>query len=71
MWTSNSVVAWLLLVSGHAPTPPPEGGRAPGWDAGRVLLERQCGRLLAAGSPAEAAGVLGAIRRHRGAGSLR
>ena len=34
MWNSNSVVAWLLLVSGHAPAGPPDGGRAPGWDAG-------------------------------------
>ena len=71
MWTSNSVVAWLLLVSGHEPTPPPDGGRAPGWDAGSVLLERQCGRLLAATSPAGAAEVVDAVRRNRGAGSLR
>jgi hypothetical protein len=59
MWNSNSVVAWLLLVSGHVPTPPPDGGRAPGWGAGAVLLERQCGRLL------------DGVRRHRAAGSLR
>lgn len=48
MWNSNSVVAWLLLVSGHALPDPPDGGRAPGWDAGAALLERQCRRALAA-----------------------
>lgn len=48
MWNSNSVVAWLLLVSGHAPAGPPDGGRAPGWDAGAALLERQCRRVRAA-----------------------
>ena len=36
MWNSNSVIAWLLARSG---TPmdmvaAPDGGRAPGWDAG-------------------------------------
>jgi hypothetical protein len=46
MWNSNSVVAWLVLVSGHAPPVPPDGGRAPGWDAGAALLERQCRRML-------------------------
>jgi hypothetical protein len=45
MWNSNSVVAWLVLVSGHVPPRPPDGGRAPGWDAGAALLERQCRRL--------------------------
>ena len=36
MWTSNSVVAWLLATSGHAvgAIPLPAGARAPGWDAG-------------------------------------
>jgi hypothetical protein len=48
MWNSNSVVAWLLLVSGHVLPDPPDGGRAPGWDAGVALLDRQCRRLLAA-----------------------
>jgi hypothetical protein len=36
MWTSNSVVSYLLTVSGlpTADCPPPNGGRAPGWRAG-------------------------------------
>ena len=38
LWTSNSVVSWLLattgLLAGHAP---PCDGRAPGWEAGVVL----------------------------------
>lgn len=36
MWTSNSVVAWLLGAAGLDPVPhgPPPGCRAPGWDAG-------------------------------------
>jgi hypothetical protein len=36
MWTSNSVISYLLTVSG-LPTSdyrPPDGGRAPGWDTG-------------------------------------
>jgi len=36
MWTSNSVVSYLLTTSGlpAAGYRPPNGGRAPGWDAG-------------------------------------
>ncbi len=36
MWTSNSVVAWLLAAAGLDPVAlgPPPGCRAPGWDAG-------------------------------------
>lgn len=36
MWNSNSVIAWLLAVSGHDlhGVGPPQGGRAPGWAAG-------------------------------------
>jgi hypothetical protein len=39
MWNSNSLVAWLLAVSGHAvdTIAPPPSGRAPGWDAGLVV----------------------------------
>lgn len=35
-WTSNSVVAWLLQRTGLNPGGifPPDGGIAPGWDAG-------------------------------------
>ncbi len=39
MWNSNSVVAWVLARSGvdlDAVQPPP-GGRAPGWNAGRIV----------------------------------
>ena len=44
MWNSNSLTAWLLARSGHdlgaAELQPPEGGRAPGWSAGRVVADR-------------------------------
>jgi hypothetical protein len=42
MWNSNSVVSWVLARSGHDLTDlgPPEGGRAPGWDAGLVVAGR-------------------------------
>lgn len=43
MWNSNSLTAWLLARSGHdmASITPPPSGRAPGWQAGLVLAERQ------------------------------
>ena len=36
MWNSNSVVSWVLSTAGIAldDVHPPDGGRAPGWDAG-------------------------------------
>lgn len=36
MWNSNSLIAWLLTVSGHDvdAITPPSGGHAPGWGAG-------------------------------------
>lgn len=39
MWNSNSVVSWLLAGSGLPPEAirAPEGGRAPGWDAGLAI----------------------------------
>jgi hypothetical protein len=42
MWNSNSVVAWLIARSGldAARIHPPEGGRAPGWNAGLVVAQR-------------------------------
>ena len=42
MWSSNSIVAWLLARAGLAPEaiPPPRGGRAPGWRAGIVAARR-------------------------------
>ena len=48
MWNSNSVIAWTLATSGIdlSEVGPPAGGRAPGWDAGRVVAARN-------GAPAE------------------
>jgi len=42
MWNSNSVVSWLLARTGllAAAGRPPQGGRAPGWDAGIVVAMR-------------------------------
>lgn len=42
MWNSNSLVSWLLAVSGVpvADVIPPDGGRAPGWAAGLELASR-------------------------------
>lgn len=42
MWNSNSVIAWLLVAAGIDMTDvrPPEGGRAPGWDAGLLVARR-------------------------------
>ncbi|GIG39273.1 hypothetical protein [Cellulomonas phragmiteti] len=34
MWTSNSVVAWVLVRAGVRSVEPPAGHRAPGWCAG-------------------------------------
>lgn len=43
MWNSNSVVSWLLAGSGLPAEriQPPQGGRAPGWNAGLELARRQ------------------------------
>lgn len=46
MWNSNSVVAWVVTQLGlvQVAGQPPNGGRAPGWDAGVTVAERQmCG----------------------------
>jgi hypothetical protein len=42
MWTSNSVVAWLLARAGVDPAGcgPPAGCRAPGWTAGVAAARR-------------------------------
>lgn len=40
MWTSNSVVAWLLVTAGLDAAGPPAGLRAPGWTAGTVAARR-------------------------------
>ena len=46
MWNSNSVVSWILTVSGLVVRAggPPQGGRAPGWDAGITVASRQHSR---------------------------
>ena len=44
MWNSNSLIAWLLALSGHdvsaTALQPPTGGGAPGWSAGLVVAAR-------------------------------
>jgi hypothetical protein len=42
MWTSASVVSWMLMQAGidARSIAIPEGGRAPGWDAGIEVAER-------------------------------
>lgn len=44
MWTSDSVVAWLLASAGVelSGVDPPPGGRAPGWSAGLALARDRC-----------------------------
>lgn len=41
MWNSNSVIAWVLTRSGIDldPLRPPMNGRAPGWNAGRLVAD--------------------------------
>ena len=41
MWNSNSVLSWLLTRAGLPMTKiePPDGGRAPGWDAGIAVAQ--------------------------------
>jgi hypothetical protein len=43
MWNSNSLTSWLIARSGLRPESIhlPTRGRAPGWDAGLVVAERQ------------------------------
>jgi hypothetical protein len=43
MWNSNSLISWLLALSGHdmRDVNPPAGGRAPGWSAGLVVAGRR------------------------------
>jgi hypothetical protein len=42
MWNSNSVISYLLATSGvdMRSIRPPDGGRAPGWDAGMSAADR-------------------------------
>jgi hypothetical protein len=43
MWNSNSVTAWLLACAGldADASQPPNGGRAPGWNAGVTVANRR------------------------------
>lgn len=42
MWNSNSLIAWVIATAGMATDAlrPPDGGRAPGWDAGLEIARR-------------------------------
>lgn len=50
MWNSNSLIAWLLSVSGHDMDviTAPAGGRAPGWHAGLTLAARRARPVVTA-----------------------
>ena len=43
MWNSNSIIAWLIARTGldMDAIKPPQGGRAPGWNAGEVVAARE------------------------------
>jgi hypothetical protein len=43
MWNSNSVISWVIVRAGLVveTVGPPEGGRAPGWDAGVAVARRE------------------------------
>ncbi|MGD9704139.1 MAG: hypothetical protein AB7Q42_08210 [Acidimicrobiia bacterium] len=47
MWNSNSVISWVLTQAGICAEAgvPPGGGRAPGWDAGVLVAQREVLRL--------------------------
>lgn len=52
MWNSNSLISWLLALSGVDVTSiqPPRGGRAPGWESGLVTAGRSLKRRAARAS---------------------
>jgi hypothetical protein len=47
MWNSNSTISWLLASSGLdvESIPLPQGGRAPGWNAGITVATRETSEL--------------------------
>jgi hypothetical protein len=51
MWNSNSVIAWALARGGFdvAAIRPPAAGRAPGWEAGRLVAGRDFGQSVVSG----------------------
>jgi hypothetical protein len=59
MWNSNSLVAWLLLRSGHdlRHTRPPPRGRTPGWRSGIALALSMDDRVQAGSRPVRPDGV--------------
>jgi hypothetical protein len=50
MWNSNSLISWLLALSGHdvESITPPSHGRAPGWHAGLSVAAREAAGARAA-----------------------
>lgn len=48
MWNSNSLISWLLLMSGHdiVEASLPDQGRAPGWSAGIEVASRSRPSLM-------------------------
>jgi hypothetical protein len=64
MWNSNSVISWALTRGGFdlSDVHPPAGGRAPGWDAGRIVATRAPGAYRDDFSSACSPGTLD--RRH-------
>ena len=56
MWNSNSLVSWLLVTAGVdiESVTPPEGGRAPGWEAGIAAAHAGSRRVGAFPSPSRA-----------------
>jgi hypothetical protein len=59
MWNSNSLVAWLLVLSGIGAeaVKPPAGGRAPGWRAGAVAAGQASTRAELPSSAARASRI--------------
>ena len=53
MWSSNSVISWLIARSGIVAEtiPLPTGGRAPGWEAGIAVAHRPALGAPSLGSP--------------------
>jgi hypothetical protein len=53
MWNSNAIIAWVIARSGidAESIRPPEGGRAPGWQAGLVVAGRVFDRSSSPLSP--------------------
>lgn len=51
MWNSNSVISWVLTRSGldMDPLGPPPNGRAPGWNAGRIVARMAATPVRTAG----------------------